>query len=105
MEILVQTSEKATSAESLPTDLGFGQVFADEMFTMTYLEGEGWQNAAIVPYGPLHLDPSAMVFHYAEADTVDQSQQRLGFVPPNVDWMPVRRRAGARELGASTRLR
>jgi ectoine hydroxylase-related dioxygenase (phytanoyl-CoA dioxygenase family) len=36
---------------------------------------------------------AAMVFHYAEAGTVDQSQERLGFVPPNVDWMPVRRQS------------
>jgi ectoine hydroxylase-related dioxygenase (phytanoyl-CoA dioxygenase family) len=38
---------------------------------------------------------AAMVYHYAEAGTVDNSAQRFGFVPPNVDWMPVRR-AGAR---------
>jgi len=37
---------------------------------------------------------AAMVYHFAEAGTVDQSLERLGFVPPNVDWMPVRR-AGA----------
>ena len=36
---------------------------------------------------------AAMVFHFAEAGTVDQSQERLGFVPPNVDWMAVRRSA------------
>ena len=36
---------------------------------------------------------AAMVFHYAEAGTVDQSLEKIGFVPPNVDWMPVRRRA------------
>ncbi len=36
---------------------------------------------------------AAMVFHYAEAGTVDQSLERIGFVPPNVDWMPVRRRS------------
>jgi ectoine hydroxylase-related dioxygenase (phytanoyl-CoA dioxygenase family) len=32
---------------------------------------------------------AAMVYHYAQAGTVDQSLERLGFVPPNVDWMPV----------------
>jgi ectoine hydroxylase-related dioxygenase (phytanoyl-CoA dioxygenase family) len=35
---------------------------------------------------------SAMVYHYAQAGTVDQSREKWGFVPPNVDWMPVRRR-------------
>jgi ectoine hydroxylase-related dioxygenase (phytanoyl-CoA dioxygenase family) len=33
----------------------------------------------------------AMVYHYAAAGTVDQSKERFGFVPPNVDWMPVYR--------------
>ena len=32
---------------------------------------------------------AAMVFHYAEADTVDGSEEKFGFVPPNVDWMAV----------------
>ncbi|MBM4265026.1 MAG: phytanoyl-CoA dioxygenase family protein [Deltaproteobacteria bacterium] len=36
---------------------------------------------------------AAMVFHYGEAGTVDRSEEKFGFVPPNVDWMPVRRRA------------
>jgi len=34
---------------------------------------------------------AAMVYHFASAATVDQSQEKLGFVPPNIDWMPVRR--------------
>ena len=34
---------------------------------------------------------AAMVFHYGEAGTVDGSQEKFGFVPPNVDWMPVLR--------------
>ncbi len=35
---------------------------------------------------------AAMVYHFAEGGTVDNSQDKWGFVPPNVDWMPVRRR-------------
>lgn len=34
---------------------------------------------------------AAMVFHYGMAGTVDQSMKKFGFVPPNVDWMAVRR--------------
>ena len=34
---------------------------------------------------------AAMVYHYADAATVDRSMDRFGFVPPNVDWMPVLR--------------
>ena len=34
---------------------------------------------------------AAMVFHYAIGGTEDLSEERWGFTPPNVDWMPVRR--------------
>ncbi len=33
----------------------------------------------------------AMVYHLASGDTVDESQQRWGFTPPNTDWLPLRR--------------
>ena len=46
--------------------LGFGKLFTDHMFQMNYTEGKGWHDARIVPYGPIALDPSAMVFHYAQ---------------------------------------
>lgn len=36
------------------------------MFMMNYDEGQGWHDPRIVPYAPLELDPSAMVFHYAQ---------------------------------------
>jgi len=35
---------------------------------------------------------AAMVYHYGEAGTVDGSKERFGIVPPNIDWMPVRRK-------------
>ena len=34
---------------------------------------------------------AAMVYHFASAATRDLSQEKIGFVPPNTDWMPVRR--------------
>jgi branched-chain amino acid aminotransferase len=46
--------------------LGFGQYFTDHMFLMDYTEGQGWHDPRIVPYQPLQLDPSCMVFHYAQ---------------------------------------
>ena len=46
--------------------LGFGRYFTDHMFLMDYSTEKGWHDARIVPYGPLQLDPSAMVFHYAQ---------------------------------------
>lgn len=46
--------------------LGFGHIFSDHMFVMDYRTGLGWHNARIVPYAPIELDPSALVFHYAQ---------------------------------------
>ena len=49
-----------------PSTLVFGQSFTDHMFLMDYTAGQGWHDGRIVPYGPIALDPSAMVFHYAQ---------------------------------------
>ena len=46
--------------------LVFGTIFTDHMFEMDYEEGKGWYDPRIVPYHPLSLDPSAMVFHYGQ---------------------------------------
>jgi branched-chain amino acid aminotransferase len=47
-------------------ELGFGKYFTDHMFLMDFEKGRGWINPRIVPYGPLSLDPSAMVLHYGQ---------------------------------------
>ena len=59
---------KTANPRKRPADseLGFGRVFSDHMFMMDYEQG-AWQRPRIVPYGPLTLDPSAMVFHYGQA--------------------------------------
>lgn len=58
-----------TSPKVLPPSdqLGFGQHFSDHMFLAKYTEGKGWSEAAVLPYGPLSLDPGASVFHYGQA--------------------------------------
>ena len=48
-------------------NLGFGKYFTDHMFMMDYDIENGWHNSRIVPYEPISLDPSAMVFHYGQA--------------------------------------
>ncbi|MCX7943384.1 MAG: branched-chain amino acid aminotransferase [Deltaproteobacteria bacterium] len=48
-------------------ELGFGKYFSDHMFLMDYTKDEGWNNARIVPYDNLPMDPAAMVFHYGQA--------------------------------------
>lgn len=60
---------KTTAPKQKPQDeskLGFGCVMTDHMFLMNYNAGQGWHDARIVPYGPLELDPSSMVLHYAQ---------------------------------------
>jgi branched-chain amino acid aminotransferase len=63
------TVEKTKNPKKLPEKgaaLGFGKIFTDHMFMMNYTEGKGWHDARIVPYQPLSLDPSSMVFHYGQ---------------------------------------
>ena len=43
----------------------FGEIFSDHMFCMDYRDGS-WQSGQILPYGPLSLEPGAMVLHYAQ---------------------------------------
>ncbi|CFX78189.1 Branched-chain amino acid aminotransferase II [Syntrophomonas zehnderi OL-4] len=48
-------------------ELGFGHFFTDHMFIMDYTAGQGWHDPRIVPYGPIEVEPSVMVFHYGQA--------------------------------------
>ena len=45
---------------------GFGKSFTDHMVTVTWTAADGWHDAQVRPYGPLQLDPSAAVLHYAQ---------------------------------------
>jgi len=47
-------------------DPGFGRYFTDHMVTIRWSEEQGWHDAQVLPYGPLSLDPAAMVFHYGQ---------------------------------------
>lgn len=61
--------EKTTSPKEKPNrdnPLVFGTIFTDHMFVMDYEEGTGWMDPRVVPYQPLVLEPSAMVFHYGQ---------------------------------------
>lgn len=62
------TITKSNNLKAKPdeTKLGFGKIFTDHMFVMDYSTELGWYDPRIVPYAPIALDPSAMVFHYAQ---------------------------------------
>ncbi|NLK75452.1 MAG: branched-chain amino acid aminotransferase [Clostridiales bacterium] len=61
--------EKTNNPKELPgadNPLKFGTIFTDHMFLMNYETNKGWHNPRVVPYQPLQLEPSAMVFHYGQ---------------------------------------
>lgn len=66
MQALTITRTTAPKAKPDPETLGFGRLFTDHMFLMNYTAGQGWHDPRIVPYGPLTLEPCAMVLHYAQ---------------------------------------
>ncbi|MFT3715511.1 MAG: branched-chain amino acid aminotransferase [Gordonia sp. (in: high G+C Gram-positive bacteria)] len=45
---------------------GFGNYFTDHMVTVDFDRDRGWHSARVTPYGPIALDPAAMVLHYAQ---------------------------------------
>jgi len=45
---------------------GFGKTFTDHMVLATWTTDQGWHDAKVTAYGPLCLDPSAAVLHYAQ---------------------------------------
>lgn len=47
-------------------NLGFGKYFTDHMLVMEYSADRQWHDLRVVPYGPITLDPSAMVLHYGQ---------------------------------------
>jgi len=66
MEELNFVRAETLKAKPDPDKLGFGKIFTDHMFMMNYTAGKGWHDPRIVPYGPISLEPCAMVFHYAQ---------------------------------------
>ncbi|GAA5825684.1 hypothetical protein JCM3770_002797 [Rhodotorula araucariae] len=61
------TVELTKEPKHLPetSTLVFGQTFTDHMLCIKWSISEGWQTPQIQPYGPLQLDPSSTVLHYA----------------------------------------
>lgn len=61
--------ERTNAPKSLPDKddpLSFGKIFTDHMFVMEYQTDKGWYDPKIIPYQPICLEPSAMVFHYGQ---------------------------------------
>ena len=52
--------------EAILANPGFGKNFTDHMFLATWTKGQGWHDEAVVPYGPIAMDPASAVLHYAQ---------------------------------------
>src|SRR4029079_2119808 len=47
-------------------DPGFGQFFTDHMVSIEWTADGGWNAGAVLPYGPLSLDPATSALHYGQ---------------------------------------
>lgn len=66
LDIKVERTSEPKKLPEKDNPLVFGTIFTDHMFIMDYTLGEGWHDARIIPYQPIQLEPSAMVFHYGQ---------------------------------------
>ena len=62
---IIEASQKKEKPD-WSSDLGFGKIFTDHMFTMDWTAEQGWCNAKIEPYAPICMDPASLVLHYAQ---------------------------------------
>ncbi|MCB0937867.1 MAG: branched-chain amino acid aminotransferase [Mycobacterium sp.] len=69
LEFTVERNASPASDEvrdGILADPGFGRYPTDHMVSILYTHDLGWHHAEVLPYGPLQLDPSAIVLHYAQ---------------------------------------
>lgn len=66
LDIKIERTKKPKELPGADNPLLFGTIFTDHMFIMDYTTGLGWHDPRIVPYQPISLEPSAMVFHYGQ---------------------------------------
>ncbi|MCX6470618.1 branched-chain amino acid aminotransferase [Williamsia herbipolensis] len=78
---------------------GFGNYFTDNMVSVDYDADRGWHSAQVLPYGPIALDPSAMVLHYAQ----EIFEGLKAYRQPDGSIASFRPDANARRLNSSAR--
>lgn len=66
MDLKIVPLDESKMKEAPKEDFGFGNKFANRMFSQRYAPQQGWHDAQIGPYQPLVLDPATAVFHYAQ---------------------------------------
>jgi branched-chain amino acid aminotransferase len=58
----ISDADRATVLEAP----AFGRYFTDHMVRIDWTAADGWGDGAVIPYGPLTLDPATSVFHYGQ---------------------------------------
>ncbi len=66
IQVLPLPAEKMKQKAQDETKLSFGRQFTDRMLLVEWKADQGWCDARIQPYAPFVLDPSCLVFHYAQ---------------------------------------
>src|SRR5882762_10304907 len=69
MAFTVQRNPNPVSAErraAMLADPGFGKYMTDHLVRIDWTAADGWSEGAVLPYGPLTLDPASVVLHYGQ---------------------------------------
>ena len=64
--ISITKTEKSRISHIDFKNLDFGSSFSDHQFVVDFKKGS-WQDARVVPYGPMMFSPASSVFHYGQA--------------------------------------
>ncbi|MEY9950592.1 branched-chain amino acid aminotransferase [Leifsonia sp. EB34] len=61
-----ESPRSAAEREEILANPGFGNYFTDHMVDLCWSAKGGWHRPRVSPYGPIQLEPSAAVLHYAQ---------------------------------------
>jgi branched-chain amino acid aminotransferase len=61
-----EAARDAAARAEILADPGFGNYFSDHMVDICWSAKGGWHRPRVSPYGPISLEPSAAVLHYAQ---------------------------------------
>ena len=64
LELTIQKTQNPGHLPADESNLGFGHVFSDHMFTMDWDKDVGWHDARIIPFEDLRIHPASTVLHY-----------------------------------------
>ena len=66
IEVKVQKTQNSRIGEVDFNNLTFGKMFSDHMFVVDYKDNQ-WNDAQILPYGPVPMSPATSALHYGQA--------------------------------------